>query len=312
MADISVIIPCYFNGENIPRTTDALIRNESLFPTGTSFEYVMVDDGSKDDTYQKLTEFYKTYPNKVKLIKLAGNVGSYNAIVAGMEFSEGECAVVISADLQDPPELIPQMYDYWKKGIKLVIANRQKRNDGVFSSALSNTFHYFTRKLALKNLPKGGFDFVLFDSKLRKEVVKMKEKNTNSLYLLLLMGYDYVTIPYERKAREAGKSRWTFSKKVKLFIDSFAAFSFVPIRFISLLGLIMGGLSIMYAAVIVLLKASGKIDLPGWTTMMLVFLFVSSFQMIALGILGEYLWRTLDAVRNRPLYTIEETKGCNI
>ncbi len=308
MPKLSIIIPCYYNELNIPITTDILIKNEINFPGDTIFEYVFVDDGSKDETYKKLTEFYNTHSNKVKLIKLATNVGSYNAIVAGMEYSTGDCSVVISADMQDPPELIPKMYEYWKKGIKLVVANREKRSDGWISNLFSVFFNRATRKYALKNLPKGGFDIVLIDKSLRNEIVRMKEKNTNSLYLLLWLGYDYVIIPYERVARKVGISRWTVGKKIKLFIDSFVAFSFFPIRIISILGLVLGFLSIIYAFTILLLKASGKIVLPGWTTMMLVFLFVSSFQMIALGILGEYLWRTLDAVRGRPLYSIDEIK----
>lgn len=309
MAKLSVIIPCYFNELNIPVTTKKLLENESLFVKETEFEYIMVDDGSKDSTYLRLLEFYNQYPQKVKLIKLASNVGSYNAIIAGMEYATGDCCAVISADLQDPPEIMPQMYSYWLKGVKLVIANRVKRNDKRIAAFFSNFFNFLTRRFALKNLPKGGFDFVLFDKSLQSEVVKIKEKNTNSLYLLLWLGYDYVTIPYERKARELGVSRWTFKRKMKLFIDSFVAFSFSPIRLISTLGLILGVLSILYAVVILFLKVSGRITLPGWTTLMMVFLFVSSFQMIALGILGEYLWRTLDAVRNRPLYTIEEVRG---
>ena len=124
MPKISIIIPCYYNEGNIPVTTAELIQNESLFPPDVEFEYVMVDDGSKDKTLDELVKFKNAYPTKVKVIKLAGNVGSFNAILAGMQYATGDCNVIITADLQDPPDLMPKMYDYWLKGIKFVIANR--------------------------------------------------------------------------------------------------------------------------------------------------------------------------------------------
>jgi polyisoprenyl-phosphate glycosyltransferase len=306
MPKLSIIIPCYYNEENIPVTSRRLLENEMNFPADVTFEYVMIDDGSKDGTYKELVAFHQAYPDKTRIIKLAGNVGSYNAILAGMQYATGDCNTVISCDLQDPPELIVKMYDYWKKGNKLVIANRQDRQDGFFSSLLSNFFHTMTRNFALSKLPKGGFDFVLFDRSLKEEVVQMKEKNTNTLFLLLWLGYDYVSVPYVRQKREVGRSRWTFSKKLKLFIDSFVAFSFFPIRMISVIGLLLGGASFLYGFYILYAKLTGRIVLEGWSSMMVVFLFVSSFQTVALGILGEYVWRTLDSSRKRPLFVIED------
>src|SRR5689334_11207474 len=158
MPRLSIIIPCYYNEENIPITSKRLLENEKNFPAGVEFEYVMVDDGSKDGTYQALKKFQSENPGKVVLIKLAANVGSYNAIIAGMEHASGDCNTVISCDLQDPPELIAKMYEHWARGIKMVIANRQDRQDDFPSSVFSKFFHSLTRRLALKNLPKGGFD----------------------------------------------------------------------------------------------------------------------------------------------------------
>jgi glycosyltransferase involved in cell wall biosynthesis len=308
MPKLSIIIPCYYNEENIPVTSKRLLDNEANFPADVTFEYVMIDDGSKDGTYEAIKSFQAANPGKVVLIKLASNFGSYNAILAGMEHASGDCNTVISCDLQDPPELIAKMYTHWSSGIKLVIANRQDREDDFPSSLFSRFFHSLTRRLALKTLPKGGFDFVLFDRALKDEVVKMKEKNTNTLFLLLWLGYDFVTIPYKRAKREVGKSRWTFSKKLKLFIDSFVAFSFFPIRLISVVGLLLGCVSLLYGIYILISKMLGGIEVQGWTSMMVVFLFVSSFQTIALGIIGEYVWRTLDASRKRPVFIIEEVK----
>lgn len=306
MSKLSYVIPCYYNEKNIPITGATLIENEKLFPQGTEFEYVLVDDGSKDNTYQALLNFQRQYPSKVKVIKLAGNVGSYFAIVAAMEHATGDTTVMISADLQDPPELIVKMYEYWTQGIKLVMANRTDREDSFFQKVFSNTYHRMIQKFAIKNLPDGGFDFVLFDKEIRDRIVQMKEKNTNTLYLMLWMGYDYISIPYTRRKREIGKSRWTIAKKVKLFIDSFIAFSFLPIRMISTAGMILGTGAFGYALYILYAKLSGQIQVEGWSALMIVFLFVSAFQMFALGIIGEYVWRTLDASRNRPLYVIDK------
>jgi polyisoprenyl-phosphate glycosyltransferase len=224
-----------------------------------------------------------------------------------MNYATGDCNVVLAADLQDPPELIPKMFGYWIKGIKLVIANREDREESFFQKLFSNTYHNLIKKLALKNAPKGGFDLVLFDAQLRDEVVRINEKNTNQIYLLSWLNYDYVNIPYTRKSREIGVSRWTIQKKVKLFVDSFVSFSFFPIRLISVTGLLLGLISFLYGLFVLIAKFSGLVPLQGWTALMVVLLFVSSFQMIALGIIGEYVWRTLDAARNRPNFIIDET-----
>lgn len=305
MAKISIIIPCYYNEYNIPVTTTTLFANEALFPVGTEFEYVLVDDGSGDNTYQALLQVKQQFSSKVIIVKLSGNFGSYNAIQAGMRYATGDCTVVIGADLQDPPELMVEMFAYWQQGLKLVLANRQEREDGLITKTLSNTYQRLMQKYALPNLPKGGFDYCLFDKQLREQVVQLAESNTNSLYLLLWLNYPYVSIPYTRKARTIGKSRWTFRKKMTLFIDSFVSFSYTPLRLITLTGLGLGIIALGYAIYVIGARLSGSIDVEGWTSMMVVFLLISSFQMIALGIIGEYLWRSLDASRKRPPYIID-------
>lgn len=306
MTKISIIIPCYFNGENIPITKVRLIQNEKLFDANVSFEYVMVDDGSKDNTVAELIKFKEENPGKVKVIKLAGNVGSYNAILAGMKYATGDCCVVIAADLQDPPELMVKMYSHWKNGIKLVVGNRADREESIFQKAFSNTYHALIQKFALKNIPTGGFDYVFFDKQLKDEVVKINEKNTNTLYLLAWLNYDMVCIPYTRLKREVGKSRWTIKKKIKLFIDSFISFSYAPLKFISITGITLGFVALIYSLAIIVRKFTGNTEPTGWSSMMVVILFVSSFQMIGLGIIGEYVWRNLESSRQRPAYVVDE------
>jgi polyisoprenyl-phosphate glycosyltransferase len=306
MPKLSVIIPCYYNEANIPVTTAELIANEKQFDSDMEFEYIMVDDGSKDLTLSALTTFKNRYPHKVTVIKLSGNFGSYNAILAGMKYATGDCTVVITADLQDPPSLMVKMVDYWKKGIKLVVANREQRNEPFLTKLFAGLYQKMMRKYALPNLPEGGFDFCLFDKQLREQVLALDEKNTNSLYLLIWLNYDYVSIPYTRQERTIGKSRWTLKKKMKLFIDSFVSFSYTPLRLITGAGLVLGFISFVYALYVVFAKLNGQVDVEGWTAMMVVFLLVSSFQMIAIGIIGEYLWRNLEASRKRPPYVIEK------
>ena len=306
MAKLSIIIPCYFNEKNIPVTAKELIENEKLFPAELTFEYILVDDGSGDGTLKEILAFKKDYPEKVIAIKLAGNVGSYNALVAGMEHATGDCTVVIAADLQDPPELMVKMYEYWKQGFKLVIGNRQDRQESASQKFLSNTFHWIMKKIALKNIPDGGFDYVLFDKQIREKLLTMMEHNSNVFYLMTWMGYNYVNIPYNRKKREIGDSKWTIQKKIKLLIDSILSFSFFPIRAISVIGIILGIIAFLYGVYLIILRMLGNIEVEGWTALMVVLLFVSSFQMIGLGILGEYIWRGLDASRKRPLYVVDE------
>ena len=306
MPKLSIIIPCYYNEKNIPETTKVLIANEQQFPADLAFEYVMVDDGSKDGTFAALKQFQTDYPKKVKVIRLAKNVGSHYAVLAGMNYSTGDCCVILAADLQDPPELIPKMYHYWVQGFKLVLANRENREDRLLQRLLASLYHRLIRRLALPNSPPGGFDLLLFDQQLKKHIVEMNEKNTHLTYLITWLGFDYVNIPYTRQKRQIGKSRWTLRKKIKLFVDSFVSFSFFPIRMISFLGFLLGFIALLYGLVVIISRLVNAVPVEGWSSLMVVLLFVSSFQMIALGIIGEYVWRSLDASRKRPNFIVDE------
>jgi dolichol-phosphate mannosyltransferase len=309
MPKITVITPCYFNELNIPDYANRMIENEKIFPTNVTFEYLLIDDGSKDGTWNEMVKFQILYPEKVKIIKLVRNFGSTNAVFSSLPYSTGDCNVVISADLQDPPELILTMYENWQKGFKLVLANRTNREEPFLQKFVSNTTHKLVQKFGLKNLPDGGFDMNLFDVEIKDILIKMDEKNTFFPFLLMWLGYEFVSIPYVRRKRELGTSTYTLSKKIKAFVDSFVAFSFFPIRLISVLGLILGILAFIYGLIVIFGKVFGFIDSTGWSSMMVVILFVSSFQMIALGIIGEYVWRGLEASRNRPSYLIEKKLG---
>jgi glycosyltransferase involved in cell wall biosynthesis len=309
MPKITIITPCYYNELNIPDYAVRMIENEKIFPADATFEYLLIDDGSKDKTWIEMQKFQENYPDKVKIIKLIRNFGSTNAVFSCLPYSTGDCNVVISADLQDPPDLILKMYEKWLNGYKLVIANRTNREEPLIQKIVSNTTHKLVQKFGLKNLPDGGFDMNLFDKEIKDVLISMEEKNTFFPYLLMWLGYEFVSIPYVRRKRELGKSSYTLAKKIKTFVDSFVAFSFFPIRLISISGLILGFFALVYGVVVILGKIFGLVHTSGWSSLMVVILFVSAFQMIALGIIGEYVWRGLEASRNRPNFLIDKKIG---
>ncbi len=224
MVKISVVIPCYFNEGNIPVTTAALLENEKNFSSEVAFEYIFVDDGSGDGTLSELIDFHCSNPNKTKVIALVANVGSYNAIFAGFEYATGNCVVVMSADLQDPPALIQEMFQKWKDGNKVVLAVRERRNDPVLTKLFASIFNLILRVFGLSNLPHGGFDFCLFDQSLISELKTRMRSGINGLLLLLLIEKKPTILLYEKRKRELGTSLWTFRKKLTLAVNTLLYF----------------------------------------------------------------------------------------
>jgi polyisoprenyl-phosphate glycosyltransferase len=211
MPKISVVIPCYFNEGNVPVTAAALLANENTFPPDTTFEYVFVDDGSGDETLDRLLDFKQNHPKRVTVVKLASNIGSYNAIYAGLKHATGDCIVVMAADLQDPPELIVKMYQLWRDGSKLVLATRIKQRN-----TSATVFYWFMRSFILPTLPTSGFDFCLFDKKAKDHLLIRMQADINSLYLLLTMNLPHEIVLYQKQQREIGTSKWTTKKKFRL------------------------------------------------------------------------------------------------
>ncbi|MNO26768.1 hypothetical protein D3C76_166270 [compost metagenome] len=302
---LSIVVPIYFNELNIPHTIPRLQNLQNIMPD-CDFEFVFVDDGSRDNSFPLLIEAREQDP-RIKVIKLSRNFGSMSAIQAGLKFTTGDCIGIIAADLQDPPEMFKEMVDYWRSGNKVVLATRQDREEPLSQKIFSNTYYYMLRKLALKGYPKGGFDFLLIDRQVADEIVKIHEKNTNIMSLIFWLGYDQIQIPYVRQERKLGKSRWTLSKKIKLFVDSFVSFSYAPIRFMSFIGVITAFLSFLYGVFVIIGTLSGFIKLQGWTTIIALITFLLGIIMIMLGIIGEYLWRILDESRKRPPYVVDQT-----
>lgn len=298
---LSIVIPLYYNEKNIPVTYAKL--KEEVLPNLSDYEIILVDDGSKDNSYAEALKL-REQDDKVKVIKLSRNFGQHIAIVAGLSNIIGDCVVVISADLQDPPELILQMFTKYQDGNKIIIAARGERED---KSLFSSIFFWTMNKIALKNMPIGGFDCFLIDKSIAHIIATIKEKNSSMSQILWYTDHP-VVIYYKRQSREIGRSSYTYKKKFKLFFDSILAFSYFPIRLISFIGLIDCILSFSYAIYIVFHKFITGAS-SGWSSIMVAIFFTSGVQMLMLGIIGEYLWRNFDEVRNRPLYVIDETHG---
>lgn len=304
---LSIIVPVYYNQDNIPllypKLQECIINNNKL-----KYEIIFVDDGSGDNSYEELQKLANMDSN-IRLIKLSKNFGSHTAILAGLSHCTGDCATMISADLQDPPEIILQMFEKWLEGNKVVVAVRADREESFIQKAFSNTYYKLMRKFALKEMPEGGFDCFLIDRKVINILSQLEEKNTSIVGQILWCGFKPEKIYYVRRKREVGESKWTLSKKIKLFIDSFMAFSYFPIRFISSLGFIIAGAGFLYGLILVANKLIHGVPIQGWTSLMVMMLFLFGINMVMLGILGEYLWRNFDETRKRPVFIIEEKVG---
>ncbi len=304
---LSIVIPVFHNELNLPLLYEKIyesILNTNLCET----ELIFVDDGSEDNSYNELIKLHNKN-NKIKIIKLSRNFGSHIAIQAGLNYVTGDCATVISADLQDPPEIILKMYEKWKAGNKVVLAIRQDREEPFLQKTISNLYYKLMKKYALKNMPNGGFDCFLIDRAVIEIIKNMREKNSTLMGQILWCGFKTDSIHYIRKKRELGESMWTLSKKIKFFIDSFMAFSYFPIRFISTFGFTVAFLGFLLALFEILFKFIYHNPIQGWTSMVVIILILAGVQLITLGIIGEYLWRNFDETKKRPLFIIEDEIG---
>jgi dolichol-phosphate mannosyltransferase len=307
MKKLSIIIPVYFNELNLNKTYNVLEKDVLLKLPNLGFDYeiIFIDDGSKDHSFKILKEL-KSKNDKIKIIKLSRNFGGTNASLAGIFKSSGDCLSVISADLQDPPEIIIKMLEKWQEGYKTCIASRESRHDPIIDKFFSNLFYKIFRKIALKDMPSGGFDFFLIDRQVIDFIKQSNEKNSSFHGQIIWSGFKTFELKYTRQKREDGKSKWTFAKKFKYFIDYIVAFSYTPIRFVSLFGIFISFCSFVYLAVIIFNYFNNDIEIRGWASIFSLILFTSGIQMASIGIIGEYIWRSLDQARARPNFIIDD------
>ena len=293
MSKLVLITPTYNNELGIKAYLDRVLKVIDQLPIYKA-QVLFIDDGSKDQTVQTIESEIKERhlsENQVKLIQLTRNFGSYNSFLAGLTFAEGDVFVYLHADLQDPPELILKMLDAYNKGVELVIANRIDRSDG---GLFSNIYHWMVGKYGIKDIPKGGFDLMLFSNNVREQVVKISEKNTNIVYLISWLGFPYISIPYQREKRVHGTSQWKFWNKVQLFADTLFSFTQLPLLLIRLIGLF--AIFTFFFQVYLLIAKFDDFSLS---------VFLISLVLILLEVIAEYIWRIHETVRSRPNFVIK-------
>lgn len=301
---VSIVIPVYYNEDNlIPLYED--IRKKIIDVIDYDYEIVMVNDGSKDGSYDVMKQLAEKDDN-IKIVSLSRNFGSHAAILCGLEKCTGDCAVVKAADLQEPTELILQMVDRWKQGNNVVLAVREGREESKKQTAFANLYYWMVRKTALPTMPKGGFDVYLLDRKVIEVLLALDERNSALTGQILWSGFKTDIVYYTRLAREIGTSKWTLKKKIRLVMDTLFSFSTVPVAIVESIGVISFIGSLIWAIVVLICKLCGAITVSGWTMLFIFNLFSFGVIMLTLGILGEYLWRAFDASRNRPPYIVEE------
>ena len=301
---VSLVIPVYYNEDNLRPLYDDL-KEKFINKIDYDYEIVMVNDGSKDKSYEVMKELAACDHN-IKIISLSRNFGSHAAILCGLSKCTGDCAIVKAADLQEPTELILDMVESWRTGNNVVLAVRDGRDESKGQTFFANFYYKLVQKTALPEMPDQGFDVYLVDRKVINVLENLDEKNSALTGQILWSGFKTGKVYYRRLAREIGTSRWTLKKKIKLVMDTLFSFSSLPITIVSNVGVFSIFGAVIWAIVVLIAKFTGFINVSGWTTLFIFNLFSFGVIMMTLGILGEYLWRTFDASRNRPPYIIED------
>jgi len=303
---LSVVVPV-FNEETNIRPFYKEITNV-LDKSDLQAEIIFIDDGSTDRSYE-LIGVLTQEDNRVKCLRFSRNFGSHAAILAGLHWATGDAAVIISVDLQDPPELIPELVRQWQQGFQVVWAVREGRDDPWLKKFFASVFYKLFRRIALPDYPASGMDFGLFDRCILEKLRNFKEMNYFITGMIVWLGFRKTKINYHRRSRRSGRSKWSIRKRIKYAIDAIISFSYFPIRFISYLGLFVSLASFLYALFLIARKLIFGFGAPGWASIMVAVLFIGGVQLIMLGILGEYIWRTSDQVRQRPPYIVMEQIG---
>jgi glycosyltransferase involved in cell wall biosynthesis len=299
---LSFVIPVFRNAGSIIQTYEKLTA--LLIPLQIEPEFIFVNDGSDDNSIEELLALHDR-DSGVKVISFSRNFGQVAAIIAGLKEVSGDAVVIMSADLQEPIELIDEMITKWEAGNEIVIGHRMDREDGFIANKASSIFYKLMKHVNPK-MPKGGFDFMLIGKKALLVLNQIDERNRFFQGDILWLGFNTAFIPYTRLKRTIGKSQWTLAKKLKYFIDGLLNTSYVPIRLMSLLGIGFSFFGFIYALIIAYSRFVHKTPFTGWAPIMILILIIGGLIMLMLGIIGEYVWRTYDETRKRPLYIIKD------
>jgi len=301
---VSVIIPFLNEEENIPLLTEAL----SIFfseEKGFLVEILFVDDGSTDRSLSILKSS-KHINYACRVISLSKNFGSHAALRAGIMHASGDYICFMYADLQDPLALIDRLYEVCVGGADVCWASRETSENSFFEKTFSKTYAYLMKKYAIASYPEKGFDIVMFNKKVQLCLNQTIESNSSVFLQILILGFKQSSISYKKESRKKGKSKWTLSKKIKLLVDSFIAFSYAPIRFVTLIGTTLFIIGLIWTGYIITRKLVYNDLEEGWPALISILTIGFGITNISLGIIAEYLWRTLDSARKRPVFIINE------
>lgn len=310
---VTILVPAYNEQEVLHLLYDRLEKliNEN---TNYDFEVLLVNDGSKDKTFEIMQEL-REKDKRFCYLNLSRNFGKETAMIAGLDYCKGDAVVIIDADLQDPPELIPEMIKYWEEGYDDVYAKRKSREGETWLKKFTSKMYYrvlqgFTRI----EIQKDTGDFRLLDRRCVEALKSMRENQRYTKGLFSIIGYNKKEILYDRDPRAAGQTKWNYGKLIDLSIDGITSFTTSPLRWAALIGCGVSVIGFVYMLYIIIKTIVTGIDVPGYASLMVVILFLGGIQLIFLGIIGEYLGRTFNESKHRPLYFIErynETKETN-
>lgn len=301
---LSVVIPAHNEVENIPMIIQKVEESIRAVTLIESYEIIICDDHSSDQSFQRVLSLGK---ENIKAIRLSRRSGSHTAIRAGLSRAVGDAVLCVSADGQDDPNVLHEMINKIKNGKQIVWGVRRNRDEPFFNRKFSELFY---RLLSLfvpneNNIELSNADFYLLDRKVVNAINSCQERNTSLFGLIAWVGFKQDQVTYERKSRMVGKSKWNFKSKLKLTMDWIIAFSGIPLRLITILGTAIATLGFFYALLVIALGLFGN-TAPGWASTVILILVLGGIQLVMLGVIGEYLWRTLDEGRKRPLFFIEE------
>jgi dolichol-phosphate mannosyltransferase len=305
MSKISIVVPVYYNSDTLEMLYEDM--KEKILGKLGDYEIVFVDDGSGDNSWEIMNKIAAKDKNVV-CTRLSRNFGEHAAILAGLSVCTGDCAVTKQADLQEDSTLILDLYEKWKEGNKVVLAIRADRDEGAVKKFFAGMYYWLVRKTINKDMPQGGCDCYLLDRQAIKVIQLMDEKNSSLTLQVMWIGFKSAKVYFHRKDRTVGKSRWTFAKKYKLVVDSMMSFSYFPIRAISMIGTLVALAAFVGIIGAIYEKLTVGTPIAGYASLMCVVLFATGLIMLTLGILGEYVWRALDASRSRPPFIIDEVR----
>ncbi|MEZ5006763.1 MAG: glycosyltransferase family 2 protein [Chitinophagales bacterium] len=306
--ELSIVIPIYNEEENIPLIYNKLLEvMDKLFENGTaSFELIFINDGSIDRSLPLLKDIAAN-DKRVGYINFSRNFGHQIAVSAGIDYAKGNAIVIIDADLQDPPELIIDLYNKWKEGFEVVYAQRiARKGEGVFKKMTAKLFYKIIEKITSINIPVDTGDFRLIDRKIVEVLKDMPEKNKFLRGQIAWAGFNQVGIPYERDARHGGETGYTFRKMLRLALDGITAFSDFPLKIATMVGFTAFLFSLGLIVYALWSNSTGG-TVPGWTSLTIIVSFIGGVQLLCIGLIGEYIIRLINNIRNRPLYIIESS-----